>query len=197
MKNITSNIKNISMEFAIATYIEVGILLMILAPIAVFTLVASRTDALFSIRSFVVISGSMSPTYPVGSLIYTKKATYDVGDIIAFKNAEDQTVTHRIVEKVRQGNDTLFKTKGDANKVTDQELVHSGRIIGKSYVSVPKIGYFMSFLKTPPGFIGLVIIPTLIFIAVELISIYKEIARVSEEKAMRKYAPFQNIPTIS
>ena len=51
----------------------------------------------------VVLSGSMEPTYHVGSVIYYKAAPFDqinVGDPITFVGAEGGVmVTHRVVEK--------------------------------------------------------------------------------------------------
>ena len=56
---------------------------------------------LFGLQVYSVLSGSMEPEYPVGSLIYVKKVDYKelkVGDPITYLLDEDTVVTHRIIE---------------------------------------------------------------------------------------------------
>ena len=53
------------------------------------------------LQPFVVLSGSMRPTYEVGSLIYVKSVDYKelkVGDPITYMISQDTVVTHRIIE---------------------------------------------------------------------------------------------------
>ena len=55
---------------------------------------------LFGLQVYSVLSGSMEPEYPVGSLIYVKKVDYKelkVGDPITFLLDKDTVVTHRII----------------------------------------------------------------------------------------------------
>lgn len=90
---------------------------------------------LVGLRPFVVLSGSMEPAYPVGSLIYVKQADYTslaVGDVITFLMDEDTVVTHRIIEILPDETepDTLrFVTQGDANDAPDGSTVHYKNIL--------------------------------------------------------------------
>src|SRR5437868_2450342 len=73
-----------------------------------------------------VLSGSMTPAYPVGSVLFVKPlspAAVDVGDIITFRTgAGDGTpVSHRVVSVERSSNGLAFVTKGDANEEPDTE----------------------------------------------------------------------------
>ena len=62
---------------------------------------------------YTVISGSMEPTYHVGSLIYVKKvepSTLKQKDPITFKLSDDTIATHRIVEIVPdEENHNIYK----------------------------------------------------------------------------------------
>ncbi len=104
---------------------------------------------------FAVLSGSMEPTYQVGSLIYVQKVTPESirdGDPITFVLNEDLVVaTHRVVA-IDSAN-SLFYTKGDANDVPDAAPVHFENLLGKPIFTVPKLGYVSSFLSTQKGMI--------------------------------------------
>ena len=83
-----------------------------------------------------VLSGSMEPTYHVGSLIYVKDVDTDelkAGDVITYMLDEDTIVTHRIVDVIPDETDPSiirFQTKGDANDSVDGSLVHYKNVIG-------------------------------------------------------------------
>jgi signal peptidase len=150
----------------------------------VFTFVASRTDKL-GIRSFVVLTGSMQPTVPVGSVVYALPDWYYYpGDIIAFKNRADVIVTHRVVQKIYKTDGIYLQTRGDANNSADSELVPINKVIGKSQFSLPYLGRFSGFLKTPTGFLALIVLPALVIIGSELWSIMKEVEKNTREKVM-------------
>ena len=55
---------------------------------------------LFDIQVFSVISGSMEPDYPVGSLIYVKEcdpSEVEVGEVITFVLSNKTPATHRVI----------------------------------------------------------------------------------------------------
>ena len=104
-------------------------------------------------QCFTVISGSMEPKYSVGDLIYVKKVdanTIQVGDDITFILNEDLVVaTHRVVRI--DAENQRFYTKGDANKIEDQNPVHFNNVIGVPKFAIPKLGYVSDFVQNPPG----------------------------------------------
>ena len=112
---------------------------------------------LFGLQVYTVLSGSMEPTYHVGSLIYVQKVDYKelkVGDPITFMLDEDTVATHRIIEVLPDENDpdTLrYFTKGDANANPDATSVHYKNIIGKPVFSIPYLGYVSNYIQKPPG----------------------------------------------
>lgn len=112
---------------------------------------------LFGLQVYTVLSGSMEPAYPVGSLLYDKKvdpAALRPGDVITFMLDEETIVTHRIVEVVPDEEDSSvlrFRTKGDANAAEDGGLVHYKNVLGTPVLTIPKLGYFADFIQHPPG----------------------------------------------
>jgi len=90
-----------------------------------------------------VVSGSMEPAIPTGSLIYIAEALPEEiqeEEIIAFYGVKDSAsiITHRVMEnRVVMGE---FITKGDANKTQDMNPVPYENFIGKVVRSVPKAG---------------------------------------------------------
>ena len=129
----------------------------ILVALVVLLAVALVGVRLAGIRTFTVLSGSMEPTYHVGSLIYVKKVdptTIRPGQVITFMLDENTVATHRVVEVVPDEDDpsTLrFRTKGDANDAEDGSLVHYKNVIGTPVFTIPKLGYAANYIQHPPG----------------------------------------------
>lgn len=164
-------------------------LLFIILPFIVLTFITSRTSYLYNIRSFVVLSGSMQPLFPVGSMVYAMpQLNYKIGDIITFKNIAGVNVTHRISKIDKHNYQTIFITKGDANNVIDQTPVAKNKIIGKVFFFVPYIGLLVNYLKNPLYFIGLIIVPSVIFIIFELWTIKNEIIKNTEKRILERIA---------
>ena len=129
----------------------------VLVGIVVLLAIALVGVRLIGLEPYVVLSGSMEPTYHVGSLIYVKDVDpYELesGDVITFMLDEDTVATHRIVEVVPDENDSTvvrFKTKGDANDAEDGSLVHYKNVIGSPVFTIPKMGYVANYIQNPPG----------------------------------------------
>ena len=91
---------------------------------------------------FSVESGSMTPTYPVNSLVIVREVdpqTIEVGDVITFVANEDgMLVTHRVISV--DSSDKTFRTRGDANNVDDAEPVLWGNTVGKVMFGIPLLG---------------------------------------------------------
>lgn len=120
---------------------------------------------------FVVLSGSMEPTYHTGSLIYVKKVdpfALEAGQVITYMVNEDTVVTHRMVGIVPDEEDPSvirFRTKGDANDVEDGTLVHYKNVIGTPVFTIPYLGYLSDYLTNPPGmYIGIMVLGIVILL---------------------------------
>ena len=129
-------------------------ILVVLVAILAILLVGAR---LVGLQVFTVLSGSMEPTYHVGSLVYVKKVDpfqLKSGDVITFMLDEDTVATHRVVEVVQDEEDASvirFRTKGDANEAEDGSLVHYRNVIGTPVFPIPKLGYLATYIQHPPG----------------------------------------------
>lgn len=103
-----------------------------------------------------VVSGSMEPTIPVGSIIYVKEidpAEIETGDIIAFHSG-DSVIMHRVTEnKVVEGS---FVTKGDANNGEDMNDVPYEDLIGIVVRHIPILGQLLILFGSTFGRICMV-----------------------------------------
>lgn len=134
-----------------------SVLSTVLVVVAVLLAVALVGVRVVGYTPYTIQSGSMEPTYHVGSLIYVKKvdtSTLEAGDPITFALSEDTIATHRIVEVVPDEEDAgviRFRTKGDANETVDGALVHYKNVLGKPVFTIPYLGYVADYIQHPPG----------------------------------------------
>ena len=109
------------------------------------------------LQIYTVISGSMEPTYHVGSLIYVKKvdpSTLKIKDPITFELSDKTIATHRIIEIVHDEtnpNVYKFRTKGDANENPDENLIEPNKVLGKAIFTIPYLGYLATYIQSFPG----------------------------------------------
>ena len=98
-----------------------------------------------------VITPSMEPAIPTGSVVYVKPVApsdVKIGDVIAFFD-KDGIVVHRVtVNRTSLGE---FVTKGDANNVEDFEPVPYTALVGRVEVHLPFWGAFMSVYSSTVG----------------------------------------------
>ena len=109
---------------------------------------------LFGYQVYSVISGSMEPTIPVGSLVYIHEEAPEElreGEVIAFYGARDSAaiITHRVVEnRVVMGE---LITKGDANQTNDMNPIPYANVIGKVVYQVPGAGKAAELFTSAEG----------------------------------------------
>ncbi len=122
---------------------------------------------------YTIISDSMSPALPIGSLIYVRDIDpekFQKDDIACFYLNETSRVpiSHRVVE-----NDTAKQeivTKGDRNEKEDFTSVPYVQIIGKVFFHLPVLGYVVLVLEQLWGKIlfGALFIASLLAIELKL-----------------------------
>lgn len=140
----------------------------------------------FGYEVYTVISGSMEPAIPVGSLVYVepgKPEDAQVDDVIAFYSSMDTgaIITHRVIK-----NDIVtgqIHTKGDANEKEDLYPVGYDYYMGKVVYSVPVLGRVLAFFVTIWGKIAA---GGLIGIAILLHVIGSVLDSMDEKKQERK-----------
>lgn len=140
---------------------------------------------------YVVLSGSMSPTFDTGSLIGVEKVnpqSIRTGDIITFKSPEDtaKIITHRVAEVHNQNGNLSYKTWGDANNAPDPIPVPAANLIGVEKFSIPYVGYATNFASSKKGMLFLIIIPSILVTIAELVNLFKLAGEYDEEEKRKK-----------
>ena len=138
-------VKDIVHYFAVACYVLITIYGIVCIP------------SIFGYRPLIVLTGSMEPTYKVGSIIYYKKVSKEelkIGDAITFKLSDGSYVSHRI----NSIKGDKYVTKGDANNSVDANPVSYVNIVGRdSKFSIPILGYFIKIVNDNLYFIVFII----------------------------------------
>jgi len=122
------------------------VLLLFVAAVAVLVIVV---PALTGSTPRTILTGSMEPAYPAGTLVIDKPidpAEVRIGDVITYQLAsgQDLFVTHRVVSVSRSTNgDISFITKGDANSDPDPAAVTESQLSsgGEVWYAIPWIGW--------------------------------------------------------
>jgi signal peptidase I len=156
------------------------------------------------VRLYTVQSGSMEPAIRTGSVVFVRPSLeYKEGDIITFKNEADRneqnpaaTTTHRVHQVVQEEGMISFITKGDANDSPDGSRTDAGLILGKTFLTIPLLGYLVSFVKTQLGLTLLIIIPATLIVYGEVLNIKKEAKRLIEERKRRKLTSREKVVTL-
>lgn len=137
-----------------------------------------------------VMSGSMEPTLPVGSVVLIKEqppSAFVAGDIMTFMSNDPalsgKVVSHRVMEVIdSENNGLMFLTKGDANEDPDLAAAIAPNVIGRVVYDVPYLGYVLNFMGTKSGFFLLLMLPCMIILLLEVIGLIRNIRLYCEEK---------------
>jgi len=94
-----------------------------------------------------ILTQSMIPTYPPGTLVIVKPIDPQqvrIGDALTYQieSGKPEVVTHRVISIDTSSNgDITYTTKGDNNALADEKPVMPVQIKGTVWYSVPFIGY--------------------------------------------------------
>ena len=117
---------------------------------------------------YAVISQSMEPAIPTGSLVFVEKIEPEelqANDIVAFTSriAGGGVITHRVIEIKRE--ERSFVTKGDANPSADVTPVKYEQLLGRVKSFIPGLGRIARFVseKSGKGIAGGVILVAIFF----------------------------------
>lgn len=120
----------------------------------VFSTNSDANKSVFGYRMYSVLSGSMTPVYPKGSLVIvriTDPKEIKVGDDITFYNpgSEQDIWTHRVIDVIDNygNNGVCFKTQGVANSQEDPFITIGGNVVGVVVFSIPYAGYVLEFIQ--------------------------------------------------
>lgn len=160
-------------------------------------LVLSKFDTPLGIRAFSVLSGSMEPTIPTGSLVIVRDTgSYEVGDVLTVlpSGPNQKTITHRVdsIQTNEESGVTGYWLKGDANENVDREIISEGRVVGEVTFHVPYVGRLIGFAQSQTGFIVMIIMPATILAYNEIMTIKTEVQKILAQRKSNSIA--QNKP---
>lgn len=97
---------------------------------------------------YTILTGSMVPTMPPGTIVVTRPepfASVRVGDVVTYQIVSGQpaVVTHRVLAiNVESDGSQTLTMKGDANPSPDLKHVIAKQVRGVVWYSIPLVGYF-------------------------------------------------------
>ncbi len=161
--NVTEPIKKKSKAGKVFKIGGVSILLVIFAVLVINSLLVMFNDDYYTTfgnyRLFAIVSDSMEPTIPTGSMIVDSKpenpADIKKGTVITFKynnGSETVLITHRVVALETKDGVTRYITKGDNAKANDAFRPAFSDVVG--IYTGKKCGFFGSlfgFFQSPLG----------------------------------------------
>lgn len=124
---------------------------MVMVALALVGLGSSVVPRVLGMQPYAIVSGSMEPAYPTGSLVYAQPTAgkdLQAGDVAAFWRDED-VIIHRVDSIDIAGEE--FVAKGDANDDVDLRPVLFRDVLGRVVFSVPVVGYFLMALGSVTG----------------------------------------------
>lgn len=190
----------------------VTVLLVLAVCLCLYTAIQVMSNGYVNLGGFMlfrVVTGSMEPTIPVGSLLITKQVdigTIQVDDIICFRTQVSEIwgkiVTHRVVDLWQTEAGMLLETKGDANFVSDGYLVDRMNFVGKVIWYTgdgSMLANILSVFTSKVGFLGCIVFPSLLLSSMILRdsvgSIRKELQMVLEmEQLQQKETSWEDDP---
>ncbi len=173
------------------------LLLIFAVAIMLFTFISSSTldkgnRSIFGYKGYIVLSDSMKATdFEAGDVVVVKEvdpSTLKEGDIITFVSKNSASYGETITHKIRRLTTTAdgepgFVTYGTTTNTDDLTVVDYFSVEGKYQFRLPKVGKFFNFLKTVPGYICCILIPFMLFIAIQAINTVKAFRGYKKEQA--------------
>ena len=148
---------------------------------------------------YTVVTGSMEPAIPVGSLIYVREeapAELMEGEVVAYRSDTDAgiIITHRVVKNQVVSGQLI--TKGDANEAEDispvsyaqvigmrngyrTEPCSCSQVIGKVTLTIPVLGGIFAAMVT---FYGKIVIVSVVLLAAILLYIGTDSRNIQEKE---------------
>ena len=167
-----------------------------------------EVDSLFGVGVLTVLTDSMEPTFREGDMITINVFSSDPAerrrqvielaernegrephekDIITFVDESlAHPNTHRIYSIVRNERNEItgFRTIGDKYDTVDPIEVNIRNVIGTYRGRLVGIGTFIEFLRSIPGFIVIILLPMLLFLAHRLYILIAVVNKLKKEKAI-------------
>lgn len=119
------------------------VILAVTAILAVAVLIPRITGA----TPYTILTGSMRPTLPPGTLVVVRPVEADEirpGTVITYqlKSGRPAVATHRVIgQRVNAAGEMQLRTQGDANDSPDKAWVTPAQVRGEVWYAVPLLGH--------------------------------------------------------
>ena len=163
------------------------VVLLVIVVMVVSSKMSGGEPKMFGYELKTVLSGSMEPGIMTGSIVAIKPVekvkTFHKGDVITFISEDEKLITHRIFKVKGSGKSVQYITKGDNNEGPDTDPVLPQNIKGEYHgFTIPYVGYALQFAESKLGSALLLIVPGFIILAYSLISMWKAITEIEQDK---------------
>ena len=160
----------------------------------IFTIISVNTvnkenDGIFGFKPYIVLSDSMSEVFQVGDMAISRQtdpATLQEGDIITFRSIDPanygQTVTHKIRQVTEYEGQRAFITYGTTTGADDLYPVPEANVLGEYVFHLPKMGYVFEFLRTPAGYVTIILIPFLLLLGIQAVKFFRLVRQYKQEQ---------------
>jgi len=151
-------------EHGVLYYLGLGLSWGLLAFVVLIAALVILVPAVTRSTPYTILTSSMEPGYPPGTLVIVKPIDVDeiaIGTVITYQleSGKPEVVTHRVTQIIQPNlpdGEKSFVTKGDANSEPDAEPVKPVQIRGAVWYAVPWIGWVNNLVN---GDMRAVIIP--------------------------------------
>jgi signal peptidase len=142
-------------EHGILYYIGLGAsgaLLLVVIALALILIVVPKVAGATPLT---VLTQSMEPLYPPGTLIYdlpVKPADIRIGDVITYQiqSGKPAVISHRVISINNPSSTSrTFILKGDNNSFADPAVVIPAQVRGRLWYSVPLLGFVNNTVNGP------------------------------------------------
>ena len=140
-------------ERGLLYYVGLGASAALLLAVVAMALVLIVVPKVAGATPLTVLTSSMEPLYPPGTLIYVlpvAPADIRLGDVITYQieSGKPAVISHRVIAINSPANGKrTFILKGDNNSIPDQAAVLPVQVRGRLWYSVPLLGWVNSALN--------------------------------------------------
>jgi signal peptidase I len=133
----------------LGTALSAAVLVLVLAVAAVTIVI----PALAGGRALTVLTHSMEPGLPPGTLLVIRPTAADdvrVGEVLTYQieSGRPDVVSHRVISRtVAPDGSVLYTTQGDNNPSPDPDPVQEVQVVGPVWYSIPLIGWVNNMIN--------------------------------------------------
>ena len=199
--------KSVKKVLKVVRSIVVWIFVVFAVAMTIFTIISvntfNRNDRnIWGYKAYIVNTDSMSKTdFKAGDLILVKEtdpSTLRAGDIITYMSQSTDSFGETITHKIRKlttdarGNPG-FITYSTTTDQDDDTIVTYMYVLGKYEKTIPGLGYFFNFMKTPQGYITCIFVPFMVLIIYQAVNFVMVFRRYKKEQVAEMEAERERI----